>query len=182
VSLNVFFIFTTVLPQFPSSTSIPRGGSVVINGLSVDCSEGLSSDDPSSEGPLPEESPLVVVSACVSSQHGISTYLSCWNDVGENTTEYLKRIGRGLLRVVRGKTRSFEAATLICVCDMLFSQGPQVVSKGTVSFLLVLGSLAPVTACSRNPDICALARNLTVHKGRKTGLHYMLWNLLCWLH
>ena len=58
------------------------------------------------------------------------------------------------------------------VCDMLFSQGPQVVSKGTVSFLLVLGSLAPVTACSRNPEICALARSLTARgeEGRRMGL------------
>ena len=59
------------------------------------------------------------------------------------------------------------------VCDMLFSQGPQVVSKGMVSFLLALGSLAPVTACSKKPVIKALALSFTARE-RKKGLIYML--------
>ena len=32
---------------------------------------------------------IILVALTVISQHGISMYLSCWNDVGENTTEYL---------------------------------------------------------------------------------------------
>ena len=32
---------------------------------------------------------IILVALTVISQHGISMYLSCWNDVDENTTEYL---------------------------------------------------------------------------------------------
>ena len=74
-------------------------------------------------------------------------------------------------RVMMQSTIQWYASTshLTYVCDMLFSQGPHVVSKGMVSFLLALGSLAPVTACSKKPVIKALALSFTVGE-RKKGL------------